>query len=273
LAWSVFFLVLACQQAEARQMGGPAHGIANETPAELKSVTIDQKIGESVNLDLEFSNEAGERVSLRSFTQGGRPLLLSLAYYTCPGICNVHLNGVTEALKKLPPSSNDIYRYVVVSIDPRETPAVAQQKKQNYLNHIGRPDLKETMHFLTSREEDVRALAASVGFNYHWNEEQQEYAHGSAAIVVTPEGKIARYLPGIVFDPQTIRLSMLEASRGQLGSLVDQVMLYCFRWDPSAGRFTLAAFNVMRLAAGLMVVALTILLVPYWWRQRRQAVY
>jgi protein SCO1 len=247
-----------------------SEGMQNETPKQLENAGITERLGETVDLNLTFTNENGETVPLRSFIRDNKPVLLSLAYYNCPSLCNFHLNGVNDTLRQLKAPTGTEFNFVVVSIDPRETPELAKAKKEAYLKAYGRPEGADGWHFLVGSEEQIKALADQVGFGYQWDEEQQQYAHAAAAIALTPEGKISRYLYGIVFDPQTLRLSMLEASNGKVGTLVDKLILFCFHFDPKTNKYSLYAFNVMR-AGGVMIMAvLAMFLVPFWFRSRRE---
>lgn len=256
--------------AHARgEMSMQKEGMANETPQKLDGIGIDEHLGEKLDLDLKFRDEAGNVVPLRSFFKDGKPVLLSLAYYACPSLCNLHMNGLLDAFKKMEQPLGKEFHSVVVSIEPKETPALAKEKKATYLRSYGRPEGETGWHFLTGDAESVAKLAKQVGFNYKWDEEAQQYAHASAATVVTPDGTISRYLYGIVFDPKTVRLSMIEASGGKVGTVVDRLILYCFHFDSKASKYSLAAFNVMRAGAVAIVVIMAIFLAPFWFRSRK----
>lgn len=192
-----------------------------------------------------------------------------MAYYSCPSLCNFHLNGLNDAFKKLKEPVGKEFNFVVVSIEPKETPELAEQKKANYLKAYGRPEGNDGWHFLVGDEDSVRELAKQVGFGYKWDETQQQWAHAAAAFVLTPEGRISRYLYGIDFSPQTMRLSLVEASNGRIGTLADKLTLFCFHFDPKASKYTLAAFNVVRAGGALMVIILAAFLTPFWFRNRR----
>ncbi|MEK7355478.1 MAG: SCO family protein [Bdellovibrionota bacterium] len=244
-------------------------GLANVTPPQLEGIGIDEHLGETIDLDLVFKNENGESVTLRSFMKEGKPVLLSMAYYACPSLCNYHLNGLLDAFKDIPQPLGKEFHSVVVSIEPKETPELARTKKATYMKSYGRPEGEKGWHFLTGDAASIAKLAKQVGFNYRWDEEQNQYAHASAATVLTPSGKISRYLYGILFDPKTVRLSMVEASEGKVGSIVDRMILYCFHFDSKASKYSLAAFNVMRAGAIAILVILGIFLAPFWFRSRK----
>lgn len=242
----------------------------NEMEKLREGIGIDEHLGESVDLNLEFNNEKGEAVPLSTYFQSGKPVLLAMIYFNCPSLCNFQLNGVTETLKDLEWTTGEKFEFVVVSIEPKETPEMAIKKKQAYLDLYGREDGAKGWHFLTGKQENITKLAKQVGFKYKWVETRKEYAHTAASYVITPEGKISRYLYGIAFTPKTLRLSLVEASEGKIGTAMDKFLLYCFRYDPEKRGYAFYAFNIMRAGAGLAVVILAAFLVPYWIRQRKQ---
>lgn len=256
---------------KTRAFGTAQSGEAeNVLPQQLENVGITENLGGKVDLNLAFTNEAGERVALGDYFRRGKPVMLSLAYYSCPNLCNYHLNGVKDALRNMNWTTGTEFEYVVVSIDSKETPKLAADKKANYVKAYGRPGAEKGWHFLVGDEASIQALAQQVGFKYSWDEKGQQWAHSAAAIVLTPAGEISRYLFGIVFDAQTMRLSLVEAGQGNVGSLVDRLILYCFHYDPKASKYTLYAMNVMRGGAILVVLVIFAFLLPFWLRQRRQ---
>lgn len=249
---------------------GHNRGSDIETPESLQGIGIEEHLGDQIDPDLEFTNEAGEKVRFSSFLSGNKPVLLSLVYYSCPGLCNFHLNGLTDAFKEMKEPLGAEFDHVLVSIDPAEGPALAAEKKANYLEAYGRPEAAKGWHFLTGDEANIKKLAEQVGFKYRWDEKEKQWAHAAAAIVITPNGKISRYLYGIVFDPKVVRLSMVEASNGTIGTVVDKLTLFCFHFDPRASKYTFYAFNVMRAGAGFIVVVLAAGLIPFWLRSRKE---
>lgn len=263
----VFF---ATPSAFARDVHPPRPGFSNETPKALEEVGITPNQGGKIDLDLEFRDHNGELVRLRDYTQAGKPILLSLAYYACPSLCNFHLNGLNDTLKRLEKPLGDEFNLVVVSFDPKEKPDLAKAKRESYIQAYGRPEGEKGWHFLTGDAAAIGSLTKSVGFEYRWDEEQQQYAHASAAIAISPDGTISRYLYGITFDPKTLRLSMVEASQGKVGGLVEKLILYCFHFDPKENKYTVAAFNIMRAGAVLVVLVIAAFLLPFWIRSRRE---
>jgi protein SCO1 len=240
-------------------------GADEKLPAELEDVGIVEHLGSRVDLDLEFVNESGRPVKLREYFASGKPVLLTLAYYTCPMLCNLILNGETSALKEVPWTPGDQFEVVTVSFDDRDTPELARKKKANYLEMYGKPDANG-WHFLTDYNENVKKLADQVGFHYKWDEQQEQFAHAAVIMFLTPDGRISRYLYGIKFSPRDVRLALTEAGEGKMGSTVDRLLLYCFHYDPSSKGYTLFAINLMRAGGALTVLILVFLI----WRLLRR---
>lgn len=227
---------------------------AEPLPKQLEGVGIEERLGEQVPLDLIFTGEDGRRVRLGELIDGQRPVLLTLVYYRCPMLCGLVLNGVVNALKEIKLLPGKDFAIVTVSIDPLETATLARLKKQSLVREYGRPEAAAGWHFLTGDETSIRALADAVGFRFRWVEERKEYAHASAVMVLTPAGKVSRYLYGVLYEPLTVRLSLAEAGAGTVNSLANSLLLYCFHYDANAGRFVVAARNLMKVS-GLITVA------------------
>lgn len=250
--------------------GKPAPEVADVKPAELKDVGIDEKLGTQLDLNLKFKNEKGELVALSSFYNGQQPVILSLVYYSCPGLCNFHLNGLTDGLKGLDWNVGDKFQVLAISFDPKEDSALATTKKESYMKVYGRPGTESGWHFLTGDAETIQKLTSAVGFKYKWVESENEWSHASAAVVTTPKGTISRYLPGIFFESKDIKLALNEASKGKIGTFIDSLILYCFQYNPHQSKYTLYAFNVMKLGGALMILFLGIWLIPIWRRNLRR---
>ena len=264
-------VLLSFALAQAHDGIKPREGHPNEVPPQLADVSITPHLGEKIDLDAKFTDQSGKEVTLRDYTKDGKPILLSLAYYSCPSLCNFHLNGLNDAFKQMKAPLGKEFNLVVVSFDPKEGPAVANAKRDSYIKEYGRPEGAEGWHFLTdSKGDGSAALAKTLGFTYRWDAEQKQYAHASAAYAIAPDGTITRYLFGIVFDPKTVRLSMLEASKGQVGTVIDKLILYCFHYDPKANQYTLAAFNMMRAGGVLIMLVLGAFIVPFGIRARKE---
>ncbi len=225
-------------------------------PDELQEVGITEHLDEKVPLDLEFFDERGDRVKLQDFFGRDRPIALTLNYSNCPMLCSLQLNGLFDGLSRMAWDIGDQFEMITVSIDPLETPERARATKQKYLKTYRRAGAMEGYHCLTGREENIKALADAVGFRYRYSPETRQYAHAAVTIILTPDGRISRYLYGVQYDPQTLRLSLTEASEGKIGSTMDQILLFCFHYDAARGRYGPAAFQLMRLGGGLTVLIL-----------------
>lgn len=241
-----------------------------EPVAELQGVGIDQKIGSKIPLDIEFKNEDGQPVKLGQFLAPGKPIIISPVYYGCRSLCNYHLNGLTEGLKGLDWSAGEKFEVLAISFDDREGPELAKAKKESYMKLYDRPKANGGWHFLTGDAKAIGSLTSSVGFKFRWNDDMGEWAHPSAAIIVSPEGQITRYLPGVFFRPQDIKLALNESVDGKLGTFVDRMVLYCFRYDEHQSKYSPFVTNIMKLGGGLMILALAFWLIPFWLRSRRQ---
>jgi protein SCO1/2 len=176
------------------------------------------------------------------------------------------MNGVTDVLKKSKFAPGTEFEMVFISIDPTETPALALEKKGNHLKEYGRPGTEKGWHFLTGKQDSITQISQQVGFGYKWDDETKQWAHSSAGIIITPHGQVARYLYGIMFEEPTLRLSLLEASKDKIGGFMDRIMLFCFKFDPHKNKYSLYAFNIMRASAGLTVLLMALILIPYWRR-------
>ena len=243
--------------------------ISNKLPSELIDIGIKEKLGSKINLDLKFKNELGQDVRLGDYFKADKPVLLTIVYYRCPNLCNYHLNGLTRVLKNLNWNAGKEFEIVAVSMDPNETPDMASNKKNAYVQEYERPGTANGWHFLTGTESAVKTLTNEIGFQYKWNPKTKQWIHTAAAYVLTPTGVLSRYLLGIEFDARNLKLSMLDASKGKIGNFVDRFALFCFQFDPDRNIYTLYAYNLMRFSAGATVVILAAFLVPFWLRQKR----
>lgn len=242
---------------------------AHQLPAELVSVGVDENLGGQLDLSLPFTNEKGETVPLSTyFRSGEKPVLMAMVYYNCPSLCSLHLNGLTGLMKQLKWSTGQDYDLVAVSMDARETPDLAVKKKENYLAEYARPGAEGGWHFLVGSTTSVNALAKQLGFRFKYLEDKGEFAHAAVAYVVTPEGKISRYLHGVQPDIGTLKMSLLEASSGKIGNMVEQVLMFCLKFDPTKGKYTLYAWNIMQIGALATVLLLAVLLLPVWLREQ-----
>ena len=259
----VVLLLVVASSASA----GPADGL----PADVEGVGVTEHLEGQVALELPLVDESGRQTTLGAELQADRPLVLVLGYYECPMLCTVVLNGLVESLRGIDWVAGREFQVVMLSIDPEETPDLARAKREAYLVAYGRPDGRDGFRFLTGTAESIRSIAAAVGFEYRYLPERDEFAHPAVVFVLTPEGRVARYLYGVRFDPRTVRLSLVEAAAGRIGSTVDRVLLTCYRYDPQTGRYTPLATGLLRIAAGLTALALAAFLVPRWLRDARAA--
>jgi len=222
-------------------------------PELLKDVGIDQNLNSQVPLELEFRDEKGRSVRLSEFFSKGRPVILSLVYYNCPMLCTQVLNGLLRSLKEQSLNPGKDFEVLTVSIDPTERPVLASAKHDLYTGIYARPGAAEGWHFLTGEEAQVKQLAHALGFRYAYDPGSKQFAHASAIFILTPDGKISRYFYGIQYPERDLRLGLVEASHGKIGTPVDQILLFCYHYDPVTGKYGLLISRVIK-AAGLATV-------------------
>ena len=236
-------------------------------PKELEGVGVTEHLDSRIPLDLEFTDSDGKLVKLGELFDRKRPVLLTLNYSNCPMLCSLQLNGLFDAMKRMPWDIGDKFEMVTLSFDPLETPERARMTKQKYLEVYRRAGAAEGWHFLVGREENIKKVADAIGFRYRYSPEQRQYIHVAAAYILTPDGRLSRYLYGVEYDPQTLRLSLLEAADGKIGSASDQILLFCFHYDAEKGRYAPAALRLMQLGGGAIVVVIVGLI---WILRRRE---
>lgn len=259
-AAALAFALLPC--STQAQLQGPVQDIGVR-PSLLKEVGIDQKLNQSIPLNLEFRDEHGKPVHLSEYF-GQKPVILSLVYYNCPMLCTQVLNGIESSLKLIPMDIGKQFNVVTVSIDPTERPVLAEAKQALYTGLYGRPGVAEGWHFLTGDEPQIRELANALGFRYAYDPDSKQFAHASAIMILTPEGKISRYFYGIQFASRDLRLGLVEASEGKIGTPVDQVLLFCYHYDPSTGKYGLLISRLIQTAGAATVLAIgTLIFVLY----------
>ncbi|QDK43898.1 SCO family protein [Bdellovibrio sp. ZAP7] len=251
--------------------GTEAGMAAGDKARELQGVGIEEKLGKKLDLGMKFKDETGKEVALGDFFDGKHPVIISPVYFSCPGLCNFHLNGLTDALKVMDKNwtVGGKFKVVAISFDSKETPEIAAHKKELYMKLYDRPGSESGWHFLTGNEQQVRALTEAIGFKFRWDETQKEWAHASAAVVASPEGTVSRYLPGIMFNQQDIKLALNEATEGKIGNFVDSLVLYCFQYDPHKSKYSLAAVSIMKMGGGVMLLVMVLWLLPLYIRSRR----
>ena len=228
---------------------------ASVRPPGLKHVGIEQHLNEQIPPGLMFRDESGKPVRLGDYF-GKRPMILNLVYYKCPMLCSEVLSGLTAALKPMKFDVGKDFDVLTISFDPRETPQDATGSKATWLQRYGHPGAEKGWHFLTGPQDSIDALTKAAGFQYDYNEKSGQFAHATAILVLTPEGKIAQYYYGVEFSPKDLRLAMVQASDNKIGSLADQVLLYCYHYDPNAGRYSVLILRVLRLAGVATMIIL-----------------
>ena len=269
---AVFFAGLLAGRGGAQQPSATQNGSQSQTNARalLAQVGIDQKLNQQIPLDLNFRDETGKTVKLADYF-GEKPVILSLVYYQCPMLCTQVLNAVERGLTNVSLDMGKQFQVVTVSIDPRETPELARTKKNMYVGLYGRAGAGEGWHFLTGDETQIKQLAKAVGFRYAYDPQSGQFAHASGIMLLTPEGKISRYFYGVQYPSRDLRLGLVEASAGKIGTPVDQVLLYCFHYDPATGKYGMVIQNVIRVAGVLTVIIIGMLIFVLSRRERGQA--
>ncbi len=267
----LLLLVALLYVGSAAAQETPGQGRAEALPEDLEGVGIEEHLDAPLPLDTVFTDELGREVTLRQYFDGERPVVLNLGYYSCPMLCGLVLNGLVDAMQELSWTCGEDYRVVTLSIDPTETHTLASLKKANAVRELGRPEAAAGWCFLTGREEPIHAVSDAAGFMFRWNEKRQQYAHAAVLVVCTPDGRVSRYLYGIQFDPQTLRLSLVEAADGKAGSSFDRLLLFCFHYDAEEGRYGPEARNLMKAGGLVTVLLLGGILTGFWRRERRRS--
>ncbi len=262
--------------ASAQMTGTPtpgylsAPGVSSTTmPTALREIGFDQNIDQKLPLDATFRDETGQTVTLGSY-YGKRPVLLAFIYYECPMLCTQVLNAMTATISTMSLTAGKDFELVLVGIDPRETPAQAAAKKTEYLRRYKREGAEAGWHFLTGDEPEIKRVAKAAGFRYAWDEQTQQYAHPTGIIVTTTDGRLARYLFGIEYGPRDLNLSLVEASEGKVGSFADQLLLYCYHYDPMTGRYGIYVMRTLRVAGVATVLLIGTFIVVMVRREKSQ---
>lgn len=261
-------------QAERGGMYGPSPTARRDTaqpPAYTREVGVDQKLNGEIPLDLPFLNEQGVTVTLQNFVRDHRPVILAPVYFNCPSVCTLVLNGLVTVTKVLPLKLGRDFQVVAFSIDPSETPELAASKKLAYMNDIKDPQAAESWHFLTAPQETITAVTDAIGFRYYYDEKTEQFAHAAAVILMTPEGRVSRYLFGNNFQPQDVSLALTEASNGRIGGIVQQVLLLCFQYDATMGRYSLAVFTLIRAGGIIVLLGMSIFILRSLWGEKKSA--
>ena len=252
----LFVILLSVSTAFGQGMSnGMMSPPANVRPPYLQNVGIEQHLDAQVPPNLAFTDDSGRAVHLGDYF-GKKPLILNLVYYNCTMLCGEALAGLTGAMKMIKFDVGNQFDVVTVSFNPQETPALAAEKKQDYLKRYGRPGAADGWHFLTGPPESINALTKAVGFQYQYDPNIKQYAHATAIMVLTPQGRISRYFYGVDFPPKDLRMGLVEASAGKIGNPIDQVLLYCYHYNPATGKYGAVITNILRLGAGVTILLL-----------------
>jgi protein SCO1/2 len=239
-------------------------------PPALRGVGIDQKLNAQVPLDLTFVDEFGNTVRLRDFFNG-KPVILTPVYYQCPMLCNLVLNGLLSSMRQISLDLGKDFQVISVSFDPRETPLMAARKKQSYIEKYGRDGAAAGWHFLTGHPPEIKALTEAVGFHYQWDPALQQWAHASGIILLTPDGRVSRYFYGINYEKHDLRLGLVDSSNRKIGTPVDQILLFCYHYDPTRGKYSFVIFNALRIGGAATAVLLGMFLFVSLRRERKGA--
>jgi protein SCO1/2 len=277
--WSkVAFLVSLAAAAALAQPGQPApaqptlsmqdSSLKPALPGSLQGVGIDQKLDQQVPLNLVFHDDAGRDVPLASFFSHKKPVILALVYYRCPMLCTQILTGLESCLKAVSFNPGQDFEVVSISFDPKDTPELAASKKQMYLRRYGRPNTANGWHFLTGDSANIQALTDAVGYHVKYDPKTDQYAHASGIMIATPDGRLSKYFYGVEYSPRDVRLGLVEAAQNKIGTPVDQMLLFCYHYDPATGKYGAVAMNMVRLAGAAFVLIGGAFLVILWRRER-----
>lgn len=260
-------------RAEAPAAAPKGSEYSEWVPPAMRDIGIDERSGETLPLDLKFYDETGKLVELKQFFDGTRPVVLQLGYFNCPQLCGQITQGMVESLKSLTLNMGSEYRLLYVSFDPTETAPLALQKRQNLLREYGRENATLGMHLLTGDKAQIQRLTQAVGYHYKWDDTLRQFSHPAVVMILTPDGKISRYLYGIKQDPQTFRLSLVESAEGKIGTTTDRIMLICFMYDGTTGRYgPRVAMMVMQVGGAVTLVTIASLLGFLYVREHRRRV-
>src|ERR1700722_18506145 len=250
---------------------GNARAQQATTPEILNRVGISQNLNTQIPSDLAFRDEDGNPVRIGDYF-GKKPIVLSLVYFDCPALCTEVLNGQLRTMNAISLNLGSDFEAVTVSFEPKDTPALAKAKRDVYIGQYGRPGAADHWHFLTGEQQSIDALTNAAGFQYAYDSSIRQYAHAAAILVLTPDGRIDRYFYGVIYPARDVRLGLVEASEGKIGTLTDHALLYCYQYDPMTGKYGVVVMNVLRAAGGLTVLVLGIFMTLMFLRERKRAV-
>lgn len=249
----------------------PSQSSGNGLPDALKEIGIQQKLGDQLPLETEFKDENGQPIKLGKVFESGRPVILAFVYYECPMLCNEVLNGLTGSLKGISLDAGKDFDVVAISFDKRENdkPDLAKNKKAAYVERYGRPGSDKGWHFLTGTEASIDAVTKAAGFGFKWDEKSEQFAHAGGVMIVTPQGKMSRYFYGIDYSPRDLKLGVIESAENKVGNAADQMLLYCYHYDPATGKYGLAVLSIMRATAVLTLLGMGVMGFVFWRRGKK----
>jgi protein SCO1/2 len=227
---------------------------ASEIPLQLKEVTFEQRLDTTLPLDATFRDDSGRTVKLGDYFGKKKPVILAFVYLQCPMLCGQVMNGISSSLKVVPFTAGTDFDVVLVSFDPRDTPEIAAEKKRAHMEYWGSEETAGAWHILTGDEANIRQVTSAAGFSYQWDDESGQFAHASGVLVATPDGRLSRYFYGVEYSPKELRLALVESGEGRVGSAIDQLLLYCYHYDPAAGQYGVVVMNLVRLGGIVTVV-------------------
>ena len=281
LVFSFSFLTVSAQKNEhynsplySPRYYDPNVDTTTGLPPALKEVGIEQRLGEQLPLDTDVKDENGKVVKLGEYFKSGRPVIVAFVYYECPMLCNQVLNGLTGSLKGMSFDAGKEFDVVAISFDAREfdKTGLAANKKASYMERYGRPGTQQGWHFLTATQPSLDAMTQAAGFRYRWDEKSNQFAHAAAIIVTTPEGKLAKYFYGIDYSPKDVKFALMESSEDKVGNAAEKLLLYCYHYDPSTGKYGLAILRVLRLGGILTLIGLGAMGFVFWRRNKKKTV-
>lgn len=249
----------------------PSQTTSNGLPDALQKIGIEQKLGEQLPLETEFKDESGRAVKLGEFFNKDRPVVLAFVYYECPMLCNEVLNGLTGTLKGLSFDAGKEFDVVAISFDERENdkPDLARNKKESYMARYGRPGTEKGWHFLTGTKASIEAATKAAGFGFQWDEKSNQFAHAGGIMIATPEGKMSRYFYGIDYSPKDVKFGVIESAEHKVGNAAEKLLLYCYHYDPSTGKYGFAILNVIRLGAVATLLGMGAMGFVFWRRNKK----
>lgn len=250
----------------------PSITASNGLPKALQTVGIEQKLGAQLPLDTEFKDENGNTVKLREYFGKGRPVILALVYYECPMLCNEVLNGLTGSLKGISFDAGKDFDVVAISFDARENdkPGLAKNKKAGYLERYARAGAEKGWHFLTGTQSSIDAVTQAVGFNYVYDDKTNQFAHAGGVMIVTPEGVMSRYYYGIDYEPRQLKFGIMDSAQDKVGNPAEQLLLYCYHYDPASGKYGLSILRVIRLAGVATILGLVGMMLVFWRKNKKK---